>query len=87
MFFGCTPGCASVHLIVLVPLKVLLEVENGSRRHLLGHAHTGALLFRFIDQEGVKEVWGGDREANLGGNQAEERSCAWIQMEKGSQGP
>ena len=50
-------GCASVCLIVVVPLKVLLEVENG-RRHLFGHARAGVLLFRFIDQEGVKEVEG-----------------------------
>lgn len=73
VFLRCMSGCASVCLIVVVPLKVLLEVEDGRRRHLFGHAHAGVLLLRFIDQEGVKEVEG-NREANLGRNQAEERS-------------
>ena len=75
-------GCADVRLTAVGHVKVLLEEQTERTRHWFGLAHAGILLFRFIDQEGVKEERrGADREARLAGSQAEERSYAWIWVE------
>ena len=84
VFLCCTSGCACICLIVVIPLKVLLEVENEDTC-LITAALASCCLGPLIRRESQRRERGSDRAIWVITRQRKGLMCG-IWSEDGSQG-